>query len=136
LLLDPGSFVELDRFVRHRSTGFAIENQRPPGDAVVTGFGTINGRKVSVFCQDFTVVGGSVGEVVAEKICKVMDLAMSTGCPMIGINDGGGARVQEGVVSLDAYGRIFDRNVQASGVIPQILLIRVQWCCGGVYSPA
>src|SRR2546426_7060898 len=120
LLIDPGSFVEMDSLVRHRSTGFGIERQRPPGDAVVTGWGTIDGRKVFLFAQDFTVTGGSVGEVVSEKICKVMDLAMSTGAPMIGINDGGGARVQEGVVSLDAYGRIFERNVHASGVIPQI----------------
>src|SRR2546426_11725160 len=120
LLLDPGSFVETDSLVRHRSVGFGIENQRPASDAVVTGFGEIDGRKVAVFAQDFTVFGGSVGEVVSEKICKVMDMAMSTGAPCIGINDGGGARIQEGVVSLDAYGRIFERNVHASGVIPQI----------------
>ena len=136
LLLDPGSFVELDRLVRHRSSGFGLENTRPPGDAVVTGWGTVNGRKVFVFCQDFTVYGGSVGEVVAEKICKVMDMAMSTGSPMIGINDGGGARVQEGVVSLDGYGRIFERNVRASGVIPQISVTMGPCAGGGVYSPA
>src|SRR2546421_4592363 len=136
LLLDPESFVETDRLVTHRSYGFGIEHQRPPGDAVVTGFGTIDGRKVFVFCQDFTVFGGSVGEVVSEKICKVMDMAMTAGVPMIGINDGGGARVQEGVVSLDAYGRIFERNVRASGVIPQISLTMGPCAGGGVYSPA
>jgi propionyl-CoA carboxylase beta subunit len=136
LLLDPGSFVEMDRFVRHRSVGFEIEEERPPGDAVVTGWGTIDGRRVFVFAQDFTVFGGSVGEVVAEKICKVMDMAASTGAPMIGINDGGGARVQEGVVSLVAYGRIFERNVRASGVIPQISVNMGPCAGGGVYSPA
>jgi propionyl-CoA carboxylase beta chain len=136
LLLDPGSFVETDRHVRHRSIGFGVEHDRPLGDAVVTGFGTVNGRKIFVFCQDFTVRGGSVGEVVAEKICKIMDMAMSTGAPIVGINDGGGARVQEGVVSLDGYGRIFERNVRASGVIPQISVIMGPSAGGSVYSPA
>ena len=114
-LLDPGSFVELDRYVRHRNPDFDSMANRPYGDAVVTGYGTIFGRKVFVFSQDFTVFGGSLSEVFAEKICKVMDLAVKYGCPVIGINDSGGARIQEGVVSLAGYAEIFWRNVQASG---------------------
>ena len=114
-LLDPDSFVELDMFARHRAHGFGIENTRPLTDGVVTGWGTIDGRKVFVFSQDFTVFGGALGEVFAEKIHKVMDLAESVGAPMIGLNDGAGARIQEGVVSLASYGGIFHRNVKASG---------------------
>ena len=136
LLLDEGSFVELDEFARHRSTNFGMAETRPYGDGVVTGYGTIDGRPVCVFAQDFTVFGGSLGEVFGEKIVKVMDLAMKTGCPVIGINDSGGARIQEGVASLGLYGEIFFRNVRASGVIPQISLV-VGPCAGGaVYSPA
>jgi propionyl-CoA carboxylase beta chain len=136
LLLDEGSFVELDEFARHRSTNFGLERNRPYGDGVVTGFGTIGGRQVCVFSQDVTVFGGSLGEVYGEKITKVMDLALKTGCPIIGINEGSGARIQEGVVSLGLYGEIFRRNVHASGVIPQISLI-MGTCAGGhVYSPA
>jgi propionyl-CoA carboxylase beta chain len=135
-LLDPGSFVELDEFARHRSTAFGLEKNRPYGDGVVTGYGTIDGRQVCVFSQDFGVFGGSLGEVYGEKIVKVMDLAIKTGCPIIGINEGAGARIQEGVVSLGLYGEIFTRNVQASGVVPQISLI-MGTCAGGhVYSPA
>ena len=119
-LLDPGSFEELDTFVRHRTYEFEMQKRRPWGDAVVTGWGTIDGRPVFVFSQDFTVFGGSLGEVMAEKMCKVMDLAAKIGAPVIGINDSGGARIQEGVVSLGAYGDVFVRNVQCSGVIPQI----------------
>ena len=122
LLLDPGSFVELDELARHRSTSFGLEHNRPYGDGVVTGYGTVDGRPVCVFAQDFTVFGGSLGEVFGEKIVKVMDLAMKIGCPVIGINDSGGARIQEGVVSLGLYGEIFFRNVRACGVIPQISL--------------
>lgn len=136
LLLDPGSFVELDQFAVHRSHNFGIDKERPLGDGVVTGWGTISGRKVFVFAQDFTVFGGSLGEVFAEKIVKVMDLAVSTGAPIIGINDSGGARIQEGVVSLVGYGEIFDRNVQASGVIPQISVNMGPTAGGAVYSPA
>ncbi|HUV11612.1 MAG TPA: acyl-CoA carboxylase subunit beta [Acidimicrobiia bacterium] len=135
-LLDPGSFVELDMLARHRAHGFGIENSRPLTDGVVTGWGTIDGRKVFVFSQDFTVFGGALGEVFAEKIHKVMDLAESVGAPMIGLNDGAGARIQEGVVSLDAYGGIFHRNVKASGVIPQISVIMGPCAGGAVYSPA
>ena len=135
-LLDPGSFVELDRYVRHRESNFEMLERRPYGDAVVTGYGTIFGRKVFVFSQDFTVFGGSLSEVFAEKICKVMDLAAKFGCPLIGINDSGGARIQEGVVSLAGYAEIFWRNVQASGVIPQISLIMGPTAGGAVYSPA
>jgi acetyl-CoA carboxylase carboxyltransferase component len=135
-LLDPGSFVELDMLARHRAHGFGIENTRPLTDGVVTGWGTIDGRKVFVFAQDFTVFGGALGEVFAEKIHKVMDLAESVGAPMIGLNDGAGARIQEGVVSLDAYGGIFHRNVKASGVIPQISVIMGPCAGGAVYSPA
>ena len=119
-LLDPGSFEELDTFVRHRTYEFDMQKKRPWGDAVVTGYGTIDGRPIFVFTQDFTVFGGSLGEVMAEKMCKVMDLAAKVGAPVIGINDSGGARIQEGVVSLGAYGDVFVRNVQCSGVIPQI----------------
>src|SRR5437868_3799899 len=136
LLLDPGSFVELDMLARHRAHGFGIENTRPLTDGVITGWGTIDGRKVFVFSQDFTVFGGALGEVFAEKIHKVMDLAESVGAPMIGLNDGAGARIQEGVVSLDAYGGIFFRNVRASGVIPQISVVLGPCAGGAVYSPA
>ena len=135
-LLDDGSFVELDELARHRSTAFGMERNRPYGDGVVTGYGTIDGRQVCVFAQDFTVFGGSLGQVFGEKIVKVMDLAMKTGCPIIGINDSGGARIQEGVVSLGLYGEIFRRNVHASGVIPQVSLIMGPCAGGAVYSPA
>src|SRR6059036_621729 len=135
-LLDPGSFVELDRYVRHRESNFGMLERRPYGDAVVTGYGTIFGRKVFVFSQDFTVFGGSLSEVFAEKICKVMDMALKFGCPVVGINDSGGARIQEGVVSLAGYAEIFWRNVQASGVVPQISLVMGPCAGGAVYSPA
>src|SRR5467141_50312 len=135
-LLDPGSFQELDTFVRHRTYEFEMQKNRPWGDAVVTGHGTIDGRRVCVFSQDFTVFGGSLGEVMAEKMCKIMDLAAKVGCPVIGINDSGGARIQEGVVSLGAYGDVFVRNVQCSGVIPQISIIMGPCAGGAVYSPA
>ena len=135
-LLDPGSFEELDTFVRHRTSDFDMLNNRPWGDAVVTGHGTIDGRPVAVFSQDFTVFGGSLGEVMGEKMVKVMDLAAKIGCPVIGINDSGGARIQEGVVSLGAYGDVFVRNVQCSGVIPQISVIMGPCAGGAVYSPA
>jgi propionyl-CoA carboxylase beta chain len=135
-LLDPGSFHELDTFVRHRTSDFDMLKNRPWGDAVVTGHGTIDGRPVCVFSQDFTVFGGSLGEVMAEKMVKIMDLAAKIGCPVIGINDSGGARIQEGVVSLGAYGDVFVRNVMCSGVIPQISLIMGPCAGGAVYSPA
>ncbi len=135
-LLDPGSFVELDMLARHRAHGFGIEQTRPLTDGVVTGWGAIEGRKVFVFAQDFTVFGGALGEVFAEKIHKVMDLAELVGCPVVGLNDGAGARIQEGVVSLAAYGGIFFRNVKASGVIPQISVILGPCAGGAVYSPA
>jgi propionyl-CoA carboxylase beta chain len=135
-LCDPGSFVELDRYVRHRTAEFGMLERRPYGDAVVTGYGTIFGRKVFVFSQDFTVFGGSLSEVFADKICKVMDLAAKFGCPVIGINDSGGARIQEGVVSLAGYAEIFWRNVQSSGVIPQLSLVMGPCAGGAVYSPA
>src|SRR5437868_12170997 len=135
-LLDPGSFNELDTYVRHRTTDFDMQRNRPWGDAVVTGHGTIDGRRVCVFSQDVTVFGGSLGEVMGEKMCKVMDLAAKIGCPVIGINDSGGARIQEGVVSLGAYGDVFVRNVKCSGVIPQISLIMGPCAGGAVYSPA
>lgn len=136
LLFDEGSFVELDALARHRSTKFGLEKNRPLGDGVITGYGTIDGRQVCVFSQDFSVFGGSLGEVYGEKIVKVMDLAIKSGCPIIGINEGAGARIQEGVVSLGLYGEIFTRNVHASGVIPQISMI-MGTCAGGhVYSPA
>ncbi|GIH12650.1 acyl-CoA carboxylase subunit beta [Rugosimonospora africana] len=136
MILDPGSFVELDELARHRSTAFDMADSRPYGDGVVTGYGTVDGRPVCIFAQDFTVFGGSLGEVFGEKIVKVMDLAMKTGCPVIGINDSGGARIQEGVVSLGLYGEIFFRNVRASGVIPQISLVMGPCAGGAVYSPA
>ena len=136
MLFDEGSFVELDELARHRSTAFGQEKRRPYGDGVVTGYGTVDGRQVCVFSQDFTIFGGSLGEVYGEKITKVMDLAMKTGCPIIGINEGAGARIQEGVVSLGLYGEIFRRNVHASGVIPQISLIMGSCAGGHVYSPA
>jgi len=135
-LLDPGSFRELDMFVTHHATTFGLEKKRHPGDSVITGWGTINGRLVYVFAQDFTVVGGSLSEVHAEKICKVMDLAMKNGAPVIGLDDSGGARIQEGVTSLAGYGYIFLRNVLASGVVPQISTILGPCAGGAVYSPA
>jgi propionyl-CoA carboxylase beta chain len=135
-LLDPGSFQELDAFVRHRTTAFGMDRNRPLADAVITGHGTIEGRRVCVFSQDFTVFGGSLGEVMGEKMCKIMDLAAKIGCPVIGMNDSGGARIQEGVVSLGAYGDVFVRNVKCSGVIPQISLIMGPCAGGAVYSPA
>src|SRR5207247_5663894 len=135
-LRDAGSFVELDRYVRHRNPLFGMMDRRPYGDAVVTGHGTIFGRKVFVCSQDFTIFGGSLSEAFAEKICKVMDMAAKYGCPVIGINDSGGARIQEGVVSLAGYAEIFWRNVQASGVIPQISLVMGPTAGGAVYSPA
>ncbi|GAB2673687.1 acyl-CoA carboxylase subunit beta [Saccharopolyspora gloriosae] len=136
LLLDEGSFVELDEHARHRSTNFGLDADRPYGDGVVTGYGTVDGRKICVFSQDFTVFGGSLGEVFGEKIVKVMDLALKIGCPLVGINDSGGARIQEGVAALGLYAEIFKRNTHASGVIPQISLV-VGPCAGGaVYSPA
>ncbi len=136
LLLDAGSFIELDELARHRSTNFGQQATRPYGDGVVTGYGTIDNRPVCVFSQDAAIFGGSLGEVYGEKIVKVMDLAMRTGCPIIGINEGGGARIQEGVVSLALYGEIFLRNTHASGVIPQISLIMGSCAGGHVYSPA
>ncbi|MGH7707108.1 MAG: acyl-CoA carboxylase subunit beta [Vulcanimicrobiaceae bacterium] len=135
-LVDSDSFVELDRFATHRTTAFGLGEREFLGDGVVTGRATIDGRQIFLFSQDFTVLGGSLGEVFAEKICKVMDLAVRTGVPMIGINDSGGARIQEGVVSLGGYAEIFWRNVQASGVIPQISLIAGPCAGGAVYSPA
>jgi propionyl-CoA carboxylase beta chain len=135
-LLDPGSFTEFDELARHRATDFDMASNRPYGDGVVTGYGTVDGRPVCVFSQDFTVFGGSLGEVYGEKIVKVMDHALKTGCPVIGINDGGGARIQEGVVALGLFAEIFYRNVMASGVIPQISLIMGPCAGGAVYSPA
>src|SRR4051795_1033876 len=135
-LLDPGTFTEFDEFARHRSTSFGMESRRPFGDGVVTGYGTVDGRPVAIFSQDVTVFGGSLGEVYGEKIVKVLDFAMKNGCPMVGINEGGGARIQEGVVSLGLYGEIFRRNVHASGVVPQISLIMGAAAGGHVYSPA
>jgi acetyl-CoA carboxylase carboxyltransferase component len=134
-LLDPGSFQELDMFARHRAHESGIE-ERPYTDGVITGTGTVEGRPVCVFAQDFTVFGGALGEVFGEKIHKIMDMALKLGVPMIGLNDGAGARIQEGVVSLDAYGGIFYRNVQSSGVIPQISVILGPCAGGAVYSPA
>jgi propionyl-CoA carboxylase beta chain len=136
MLFDEGSFVEMDELARHRSTAFGLESNRPYGDGVVTGYGTVDGRQVCVFSQDFTIFGGSLGEVYGEKITKVMDLAIKNGCPIVGINEGAGARIQEGVVSLGLYGEIFRRNVHASGVIPQISLIMGSCAGGHVYSPA
>jgi len=135
-LLDPGTFRELDMFVTHRAVGFGVEKQKYLGDSVVTGWGTINGRLVYVFSQDFTVFGGSLSEVHAEKVCKIMDLALKNGAPVIGLNDSGGARIQEGIVSLAGYAYIFLRNVLASGVIPQISAIMGPCAGGAVYSPA
>src|SRR4051795_540178 len=135
-LLDPGTFEELDTFVRHRTYDFDMQKNRPWGDGVVTGYGEIDGRTVFVFSQDFTVFGGSLSEAYAEKICKVMDLAMKVGAPIIGLNDSGGARIQEGVVSLGGYADIFLRNVLASGVVPQISVILGPCAGGAVYSPA
>jgi acetyl-CoA carboxylase carboxyltransferase component len=136
MLVDPDSFTELDRFVVHRTNAFGLDEKEFLGDGVITGRATIDGRQVFLFSQDFTVLGGSLGEGYAEKICKVMDLAVRTGSPMIGINDSGGARIQEGVVSLGGYAEIFWRNVQASGVVPQISLIAGPCAGGAVYSPA
>ncbi len=136
VLLDPGSFVEIDAFVTHRATGFGLEESHPPGDGVVTGWGEVDGRPVYVFAQDFTVLGGSVGEAHGRKICKLLDLALENGAPVIGLNDSGGARIQEGVDALAAYGEIFYRNVLASGVIPQISVIMGPCAGGAVYSPA
>ena len=135
-LLDPGSFTELDELARHRATSFGIDANRPYSDGVVTGFGTVDGRPVCVYSQDFTVFGGSLGEVYGEKIVKVMDHALKVGCPIIGLNDGGGARIQEGVVALGLFAEIFYRNVIASGVVPQISLIMGPCAGGAVYSPA
>src|ERR671918_1606850 len=136
LLLDPGSFEEIDMFVEHRCTEFGMAEQRIPGDGVVTGAGTINGRLVFVFSQDFTVFGGALSEAHAEKICKIMDQAMKVGAPVIGLNDSGGARIQEGVASLGGYADVFQRNVLASGVVPQISVIMGPCAGGAVYSPA
>ncbi len=134
--LDPGSFVELDRLKTHRCIDFDMEKTKIPGDGVVTGHGTVDGRQVFVFSQDFTVFGGSLSSAFSEKVCKVMDLAMKTGCPVVGINDSGGARIQEGVESLAGYGEIFLRNVLSSGVVPQISAIMGPCAGGAVYSPA
>src|ERR1700751_5511142 len=136
LLLDEGSFTEFDELARHRAHGFGIEKNRPYGDGVVTGTGTVDGRPVAVYSQDFTVFGGSLGEVYGEKIIKIMDHAMKVGCPVVGINDGGGARIQEGVVALGLFAEIFFRNTRASGVIPQISLIMGPAAGGAVSSPA
>jgi len=136
LLLDPGSFVELDRLKTHRCTDFDMDKKKTPGDGVVTGYGTVDGRQTFVFSQDFTVFGGSLSGAFSEKVCKVMDLAMKTGCPVVGINDSGGARIQEGVVSLAGYAEIFLRNVLSSGVVPQISAIMGPCAGGAVYSPA
>ena len=135
-LLDAGSFVEIDEFVTHRCNNFGLEERKPLGDGVVTGWGTIGGRKVFIYSQDFTVFGGSLGEKHADKICKVIDMAIQNGCPVIGINDSGGARIQEGTDSLNGYGKIFRRNTMASGVIPQFSVIMGPTAGGAVYSPA
>ena len=136
LLLDAGSFTEMDRFVTHRCTEFGMEQQKFPGDGVITGHGLVDGRKVFVFAQDFTVFGGSLSGAYAAKICKLMDLAMKVGAPVIGLNDSGGARIQEGVESLAGYADIFLRNTLASGVVPQISAIMGPCAGGAVYSPA
>ncbi|NLP41593.1 MAG: methylmalonyl-CoA carboxyltransferase [Veillonellaceae bacterium] len=136
VLLDAGTFVELDSFVTHRCTNFNMDKEEAPGEGVITGWGTVDGRLVYVFSQDFTVLGGSLGEMHAAKICKVLDMAMKTGAPIIGINDSGGARIQEGVDALAGYGKIFYRNTLASGVIPQISVIMGPCAGGAVYSPA
>ena len=135
-LLDDGTFEEFDRFVVHRCIEFGMSKKKFPGDGVVTGYGTINGRLVYVFSQDFTVFGGSLSGAFGQKVCKIMDLALRNGAPVIGLNDSGGARIQEGVESLGAYGEIFRRNVHASGVIPQISVIMGPCAGGAVYSPA
>ncbi len=135
-LVDAGSFVEMDSFARHRSTNFGMDKNRTYGDGVVTGYATIDGRSIAIYSQDFLIFGGSLGEVVGEKIVKVMDFAMKSGIPLVGLNDSGGARIQEGVASLAMYGQIFKRNVQASGVIPQISVILGPCAGGAVYSPA
>src|SRR5687768_12984540 len=135
-LLDEGSFEEIGMLVTHRSTDFGMEKERYPGDGVITGYGTVNGRLVYVFSQDFTVFGGSLSETHAEKICKIMDLALKNGAPVVGLNDSGGARIQEGVVSLGGYADIFYRNTLASGVVPQISAIMGPCAGGAVYSPA
>lgn len=136
LLLDQGSFVEIDQFVSHRCTNFGLEDVGIPGEGVITGYGTVNGRLIYVFSQDFTAMGGSLGEMHAQKICKIMDLAMKSGAPVVGINDSGGARIQEGVDALNGYGEIFRRNTHLSGVIPQFSLIMGPCAGGAVYSPA
>src|SRR5271168_4869834 len=136
ILLDPGSFEEWDMFVEHRSHDFGISEQKVPGDGVVTGYGEINGRLIFIFSQDFTVFGGSLSESHAEKICKIMDQAMKVGAPVIGLNDSGGARIQEGVASLAGYAEVFERNVLASGVVPQVSTIMGPCAGGAVYSPA
>ena len=136
LLLDPGSFVELDKFVTHRCADFGMEQQKILGDGVVTGYGTVGGRQLFVFAQDFTVFGGSLSGAYASKICKIMDLAMKVGAPVVGLNDSGGARIQEGVQSLAGYADIFTRNVLSSGVVPQISAIMGPCAGGAVYSPA
>jgi len=136
LLLDEGSFEEFDMFVRHRCTDFGMEEDRPAGDGVVTGWGTVNGRMIYVFSQDFTVFGGSLSETHAQKICKIMDMAVQNGAPVIGLNDSGGARIQEGVASLAGYADVFQRNIMASGVVPQISVIMGPCAGGAVYSPA
>ena len=135
-LLDEGSFVELDRFVRHRCYNFGQEKKELPGEGVTTGYGTIDGRLVYVFAQDFTVWGGSLSEAMAMKICKIMDMAMKMGAPVIGLNDSGGARIQEGINALAGYAEIFERNILASGVVPQISAILGPCAGGAVYSPA
>lgn len=135
-LLDEGSFNEIGQFVEHRSTSFGLEKNKIPGDGVVTGYGRVHGRLIYVFSQDFTVLGGSLSETHAAKICRVMDLAMKNGAPIIGLNDSGGARIQEGVVSLAGYADIFYRNTRASGVIPQLSVIMGPCAGGAVYSPA
>ncbi|NLW23445.1 MAG: methylmalonyl-CoA carboxyltransferase [Tissierellia bacterium] len=136
LLLDEGSFIEIDAFVKHRCTNFGMESTQAPGDGVVTGYGTVDGRLVFVYAQDFTVLGGSLGEMHANKICKVQEMAIKMGAPIVGINDSGGARIQEGVDALSGYGKIFYRNTMASGVIPQISAIMGPSAGGAVYSPA
>src|SRR3979411_9411 len=136
LLLDPGSFIELDKFKTHRADDFGMSEKKILGDGVITGYGTVEGRQVFVFAQDFNGFGGSLSGAYAEKICKVMDLAVSTGCPVVGLNDSGGARIQEGVVSLAGYAEIFYRNVAASGVVPQLSAVLGPCAGGAVYSPA
>src|SRR4030081_931020 len=136
LLLDPGSFEEWDMFVEHRSQDFGMAEQKIPGDGVVTGYGTVDGRLIFVFSQDFTVFGGSLSEPQAQKICKIMDQAMNVGAPVIGLNDSGGARIQDGVASLAGYAEVFQRNVLASGVVPQVSMIMGPCAGGAVYSPA